>query len=396
MFESIQALPPDPILGISGAFSQDPNPRKIDLGAGVYRDETGNTPIFRAVKEAESRWFGLENTKVYIPPAGYPDFNAAMIPHVFGEEHPAVAGRRIGSVMTPGGCGALRVGAELINRFRPGATLWVSAPTWANHVPLLGGAGLQIREYPYYDPETQGLDAEAMLEVIGRAGRDDVVLLHGCCHNPSGVDLRREHWDAIAELAGRQGFLPYIDLAYHGFGYGLDADAYGPRRLAESLPEVVVTYSCSKNFGLYRERAGALMVVGREPAHAEAAITHINQIARGMYSMSPSHGGAIVKTILGDAELYRQWREEVDAVRRHINDMRALLADTLEKKKAPRDFSFIKSQRGMFSFLGISKELVQRLRKEFSVYLVDSSRINIAGVSVKNADYLADAIISVL
>jgi len=396
MFESIEKLPADPILGLTAAFEQDPNPKKIDLGAGVYKDETGRTPIFEAVREAQRRVAAEETTKVYISQPGYPEFNSRVQKLIFGENHATLKAGRVSSVMTPGGCGALRLGAELINRSRPGATIWVSRPTWANHVPLLGSAGLKIREYPYYNGSTHAVEFDAMLAALRAASKEDIVLLHACCHNPTGADLDHGQWDSVAELAIRNGFLPFVDFAYQGLGDGLDEDAYGPRRLAEISPELLLAYSCSKNFGLYRERIGALVMVARDAGKAEAGLTHMTGIARGIYSMPPSHGGAIVKTILGDAALLASWKKEVDSMRRRINDLRVLLADTLARKKASRDFGFIRKERGMFSFLGVSKEQVQRLRQEYGIYMVDSSRINVAGLSPNNIDYLTDAVIAVL
>ena len=396
MFEAIQKLPPDPILGLSSAFEADPNPDKVDLGAGVYKDEAGITPIFKSVKEAERRWEQQESTKVYISPPGFADFNTAIQKLILGADHPALLAGRVRSVMTPGGCGALRVGAELINRCKPGATIWVSKPTWANHVPLLGSAGLKIAEYPYYNGATHSVDFAAMVATLESAARGDLLLVHGCCHNPTGADLNRKQWDAVTELAARKGLVPFVDLAYQGLGDGLDEDAYGPRTLSRALPELLLAYSCSKNFGLYRDRIGALLTVSPTPEQADAGITHINSIARGIYSMPPSHGGALVKTVLNDPALYAQWRGEVDGMRKRIHVLRALLADTLKKLGPSRDFEFIKREFGMFSFLGISKEQVQRLRSEYSIYMVDSSRINVAGVSPKNVEYLAKAIIAVL
>lgn len=396
MFESIEKLPADPILGLTAAYEQDPNPKKIDLGAGVYKDETGRTPIFEAVREAQRRVAAEETTKVYISQPGYPEFNSRVQKLIFGENHAALKAGRVSSVMTPGGCGALRLGAELINRSRPGATIWVSQPTWANHVPLLGSAGLKIREYPYYNGSTHAVEFDAMLAALRAASKEDIVLLHACCHNPTGADLDHGQWDSVAELAIRNGFLPFVDFAYQGLGDGLDEDAYGPRCLVKELPEMLLAYSCSKNFGLYRERIGALVMVARDAGKAEAGLTHMTGIARGIYSMPPSHGGAIVKTILGDAALLASWKKEVDGMRRRINDLRVLLADTLARKKASRDFGFIRKERGMFSFLGVSKEQVQRLRREYGIYMVDSSRINVAGLSPNNIDYLTDAVIAVL
>ncbi|MFT5134863.1 MAG: aspartate aminotransferase, partial [Gammaproteobacteria bacterium] len=285
---------------------------------------------------------------------------------------------------------------EMLNRAQPGATLWVSAPTWGNHTPLLGSAGLKIQEYPYYDADSHGLRFEAMMDTLKQATKKDIVLLHGCCHNPTGVDLSREQWDRVAELAQKNGFMPFIDMAYHGLGEGLDEDAYGVRKMASSADEMLVVYSCSKNFGLYRDRIGAAIVLGSNKEAAEASNSHITNIARQIYSMPPAYGGAIVKTILQDAELFESWKEELNGMREHINGLRILFSDALAEKGSSTDFSFIKNQFGMFSFLGISKEQIQRLRDEYSIYMVGSSRINVAGINPKNLDYLTDAIISVL
>lgn len=396
MLESLEKMAADPILGLTVAYNQDTNPNKVDLGAGVYKDADGNTPVFAAVKKAELIWQQEETTKAYIAQPGFDDFNAQIIPHIFGKSHVAIKDHRLASVMAPGGSGALRVGAEMLNRAEPGATLWVSSPTWGNHIPLLGRAGLNIKEYPYYNADTHGLRFEEMMDTLKQANSNDIVLLHGCCHNPTGVDLSREQWDNVAELAKELGFLPFIDTAYHGLGEGLDEDVYGLRLMAESVDEMLVVYSCSKNFGLYRDRIGAAVVMGKNQEAAEASTSHITNIAREMYSLPPSHGGAIVKTILKDPDLYKIWKKELDEMREHINGLRVEFADMLAEKGSSTDFSFIKNQFGMFSFLGLSKEQIQRLRDEYSIYMVGSSRANVAGISPKNIDYLTDAIISVL
>jgi aspartate aminotransferase len=396
MLESLEKLAADPILGLTAAYNQDNNPNKVDLGAGVYKDADGNTPVFAAVKKAEAIWLEEETTKAYIAQPGFADFNAQLIPHLFGQSHTAIKDNRLTSVMAPGGSGALRVGAEMLNRAEPGATLWVSSPTWGNHIPLLGSAGLNIQEYPYYDADSHGLRFDEMIDTLKQADKNDIVLLHGCCHNPTGVDLSTAQWDSIAELASTNGFLVFVDTAYHGLGVGLEEDAYGVRKLAEVVDEMVVSYSCSKNFGLYRDRIGAVMVLGKNQAVADASSSHITNIARQIYSMPPASGGAIVKTILQNPELYKSWKQELDEMRERINDLRIIFADTLAEKNSSIDFSFVKKQYGMFSFLGLSKEQIQRLRDEYSIYMVGSSRANVAGISPKNIDYLTDAIISVL
>lgn len=396
MFTALESYPPDPILRLLADFRADPNPHKVDLGVGVYKDETGHTPIMGAVKAAEARVFAGEDTKSYIGPAGVPEFNVAIKDLIFGPQHPVLAEGRVATVLTPGGCGALRVGAELLKRAAPETTVWVSDPTWANHIPLLGNAGLRIREYPYYDREHSVLRFDAMLSALAEAGARDVVLLHGCCHNPCGGDLSLEQWRAAAELAEKRGFLPFVDLAYQGLGDGLDVDAQGLRLLAERLPEMLVASSCSKNFGLYRERVGSLSVLGQNAQRAEITVSHVNNIVRGIYSMPPSHGGAIVAEILNDPALAQQWRDELDVMRDRINGLRKLLNNKLHARGVDRDFSFVERERGMFSFLGLSADQVTRLIDEYSIYMVNSSRINVAGLSQANADYVVEALATVM
>jgi aspartate aminotransferase len=288
MFETLKALQPDPILGVIAAFRQDTSPRKVDLGVGVYKDEAGHTPIMSAVQKADALHRAEETSKTYVGPVGDVVFNAEIQRLILGDDCVPARDNRVRTVQTPGGCGALRVAAELINRAKPGAAIWVSDPTWANHVPLLGNAGLEIKTYPYYDPASQGLRFDAMCDALGRIGPGDLVLLHGCCHNPCGVDLSPTQWDVVTEIALRQGFTPFVDLAYLGLGIGLTEDAYGVRKLAASVPELVIASSCSKNFGLYRERVGAVSVI--TPTVAEADIVHgqIQNIGRGIYSMPPN------------------------------------------------------------------------------------------------------------
>ncbi len=392
MFVSLKALSPDPILGLIADFVKDGSPNKVDLGVGVYKNEAGATPIMAAVKKAEAICYEAEQTKSYIGPAGVPEFNETIRDLMLGADHPALRDQRVTTVLTPGGCGALRVGAELLKRCGGDVTIWVSDPTWANHVPLLGNAGLKLAQYPYYDRENNRLRFDEMMTTLGSVQAGDVVLLHGCCHNPCGADLNEEQWRAITALAEKNGFLPFIDLAYQGFGRGIDEDAYGPRLMAEKLPELLLASSCSKNFGLYRERVGSLSVVGAKAADAQASLTHINNIVRGNYSMPPSHGGAIVGAILQDDALRQSWMDELAVMRGRLSSLRTLLVDKLKKAGAARDFSFIDEQYGMFSFLGLSPEQVGQLRAEYSIYMVDSSRINIAGVSQSNVDYVAAAI----
>ena len=386
MFETLQALSPDAILGLMAMFRDDPRAQKIDLGVGVYRDEQGNTPILKTVTEAERRRFATETTKTYIGPPGTPGFNDLVRKLMFGGNHVVVKDQRVAGVQTPGGCGALRVGAELIKRARPDATIWVSDPTWANHVPLLGSAGIKIETYPYYNKDTHALNADAMLSALAKIPSGDLVLLHGCCHNPSGVDLKPAEWQAVARICNERGLLPFIDLAYQGLGDGLDDDAAGLRIMAEACPELIVASSYSKNFGLYRERVGALQIVTSSSAAVSVVQSQLDSVVRTSYSMPPAHGAAIVEIILGDEALNLAWVQELDEMRDRINGLRNALAERLGSATG-QDFSFIRKQRGMFSFLGISPEQVSRLQKECGIYVVGSSRINVAGINNANVDY---------
>ena len=396
MFETLKALNPDPILGLMAAYRQDSNTHKVDLGVGVYKDEAGHTPIMASVQRADAEHRAAETSKTYVGPPGDAEFNQQIQALIFGANNQAHIDNRVRTVQTPGGCGALRVAAELINRARPAATIWVSDPTWANHVPLLGDAGLEIKTYPYYAAAAQGLKVDAMLTAFEHIPAEDLVLLHGCCHNPCGVDLEPSHWDAIAALAVKRGFTPFVDLAYLGLGLGLNEDAYGVRKLAATVPEMLVASSCSKNFGLYRERVGALSIVSPTVAQAEVVYGQVQNVARGIYSMPPNYGGALVGRILNDPKLRTQWDRELTEMRDRINNLRAELAQKFATRLKSQRFDFIPRQRGMFSFLGLSTEQVQLLKTKYSIYMVDSSRINVAGINSRNIDYVCDAVCSVL
>ena len=396
MFETLKALNPDPILGLMAAYRQDSNTHKVDLGVGVYKDEAGHTPIMASVQRADAEHRAAETSKTYVGPPGDAEFNQQIQALIFGANNQAHIDNRVRTVQTPGGCGALRVAAELINRARPAATIWVSDPTWANHVPLLGDAGLEIKTYPYYAAAAQGLKVDAMLTAFEHIPAEDLVLLHGCCHNPCGVDLEPSHWDAIAALAVKRGFTPFVDLAYLGLGLGLNEDAYGVRKLAATVPEMLVASSCSKNFGLYRERVGALSIVSPTVAQAEVVYGQVQNVARGIYSMPPNYGGALVGRILNDPKLRTQWDRELTEMRDRINNLRAELAQKFATRLKSQRFDFIPRQRGMFSFLGLSTEQVQLLKTKYSIYMVDSSRINVAGINSRNIDYFCDAVCSVL
>lgn len=396
MFEDLPNLPQDPILGLMAAFRADSHPNKIDLGVGVYRNEAGETPVLRAVKEAERRLELSEDTKAYLPQMGDPTFNRTIVDLLFGADHLAVVEQRVRCVQTPGGCGALRIGAEVIKRSRSDARVWVSSPTWPNHIPLLGGTGLEFKEYPYYDPATHRIDFEAMLAALKQATATDVVLLHGCCHNPSGADLSPDQWREVAALAAHVGFTPFIDIAYQGLAQGLEEDALGIRWMAANLPELLVASSCSKNFGLYRERTGAIMFVTAQADQAARTQSQAAHAARQIYSMPPAHGALIAGAILDNDELRTSWEEELTEMRNRLNGMRSLLAQKLKQNSSGARFDFIEQERGMFSFLGVKPEQVQRLREQYGIYMVDSTRINVAGVNPGNLDYLAESMLAVL
>jgi len=396
VFETLSALAPDPILGLSAAFKQDPNPNKIDLGVGVYKDELGKTPILDSVAKAQEILLASETSKVYITPQGNQGFINGMLDLLLGEDASALSDKRVAAVQAPGGCGALRILAELLMRVNPNTKVWVSDPTWANHIPLLGDAGLALHTYPYFDKETASIKFDEMMECLSKASADDVVLLHGCCHNPTGADLTKEQWQEVAALAQKVGFLPFVDIAYQGFGDGIQEDAYGLRLLVDSLDEVIVAASCSKNFGLYRERVGLAAIVCKNESTKNIAQSQIQSVARGIYSMPPSYGGALVDIILNNTELTALWTREVDDMRNRMSELRAMLVSNLQKQGADKDFSFINSQKGMFSFLCIPPEQVQQLRKDYAVYFVDSSRVNIAGINHNNVEALAQAIAKTL
>jgi aspartate aminotransferase len=396
MFEVLPQLPADPILGLSTAYKADTNPLKIDLGVGVYKDEQGHTPILSSVAKAQELLLAKEDSKTYITPQGVPGYIDGMLRLLLGKGSKVMLEDRVAAVQAPGGCGALRILAELIKRCNSELTVWVSDPTWANHIPLIGNAGLKIETYPYFNKADASINFEGMVDTLAQVKSGDVVLLHGCCHNPTGADLTPEQWHTVLELAQKTGFIPFVDVAYQGFGDGLEQDAYGLRLLVENLPEVVIAASCSKNFGLYRERVGLAAMITANTQTRQAIQTQIQSIARGIYSMPPSYGGALVDIILSDEALRTEWVAEVEAMRTRMQTLRGLLVTKLAEKGAQRDFSFVKEQKGMFSYLCITPEQVQEMRNKHSVYFVDSSRVNIAGISIANVDALASALVSVL
>ena len=393
MFESMQAAPADAILGLITAHKNDPRPDKVDLGVGVFRTAEGETPVLEVVKKAEQRLVDTQDSKAYIGTAGDPNFNAAMQQLTFAESADA---ERISTIQAPGGSGSLRVAASLILRANPDANVWVSDPTWANHIPLLGGAGLNLEPYPYYDTSDHVILIDQMLDALSKIPAGDLVLLHACCHNPSGLDPSEDEWQAIADVIVERELVPFVDMAYQGFATSLDDDAFVVRHLADRVPEMIVSNSCSKNFGLYRDRVGTLSVLAADEVSRDIVHSQVNNVVRTIYSVPPDHGAVVVSTILNDPELKAAWRVELAEMRGRLREMRVLLNDALREKAPQHDFSHLVRAKGMFCFLGISEDQVNRLKKEYGVYMVGSSRINTAGITAHNVNYLADAIAATL
>jgi aspartate aminotransferase len=396
MFAQLQPVATDPILGLMAAYKEDPNPNKVDLGVGVYKDEQGHTAVLKCVKEAEALRLKQEDSKTYIGMAGDLGFNSHIEKLAFGKAHKVLLANRVTTAHTPGGTGALRVAAEFIKKANPNATIWVTSPTWANHISMFKAAGLNVKEYTYYDYDTKGLNEEAMFADLATVPAGDVVLVHACCHNPSGMDLTFAQWQRFTDVAKERGFTPLVDMAYQGFGSGLDEDAKGLRHLADNVEEMILCSSCSKNFGLYRERIGAVSIVAADSKVTDVARVNLLSVVRSIYSMPPAHGAIIVANILDSNELTALWHEELAEMRNRINSYRQLIIDKLAGEGVQQDFSFITRQHGMFSFLGINKEQISRLRNEFSVYMVDSSRVSIAGLNHSNIDYFAKSVATVL
>ena len=397
MFDTLPLAPPDPILGLGESFRSDPRPEKINLSVGVYKDERGQTPILACVKEAERRLLESEQSKGYLSIEGLAEYDCRVRELLFGAEHEILASQRGVTAQTPGGTGSLRVAADFLRKHFPAARIWCSRPTWANHQAIFQAAGLATESYPYLDAAGIGLDFAAMQSALETIPAGDVLLLHACCQNPTGIDPTPEQWQEIAALCGRRGILPLVDFAYQGFGDGLEEDALGLRELASANRELLVCSSFSKNFGLYSERVGALTIVATSPEAASRALSQVRISIRTNYSNPPQHGGAIVAAILSDAELRRLWEAELAAMRRRIQQMRRQFVQTMQELAPGRDFSFIGRQKGMFSFSGLSNVQVDELRTRHAVYIVSNGgRMNVAGMTPANLPRLCQAVAAVL
>lgn len=396
MFEHVTAAPPDPILGLTERFNADPNPDKINLSVGVYKDAEGVTPILRCVKEAEKILLKEEQSKGYKPMTGDPAYGRWVREYLFGESHPFLNDPRLVSAHTPGGTGALRVAGDYLAKVHEAPTLHLPDPTWANHKGVFTAAGLPLGSYPYFDKATNAVDFDRMYEAIGQIPAGDVVLLHACCHNPTGADLSVDQWKQVGERLKERGLLPLVDFAYQGFAEGVEEDAEGLRALAGICDELIVCSSFSKNFGLYNERVGAITILAATAEQQTAVTSQLKLCIRTNYSNPPAHGASIVQTVFGDMDLRRHWNEELGVMRDRINRMRQLLVDKLAEHNVSGDYSFITQQRGMFSFSGITAEQVKTLIDEHAIYIVNSGRINVAGITAKNVDRLCAAIKAVV
>lgn len=391
-FSGIEPAPADPILGLTEAFRKDPRPSKVNLGVGVFMDEKGATPVLECIRRAERVLWETEKTKGYTPIHGPAEYGAAVADLVFGAGFHGLAAGSVAVAQTPGGTGALRIGAEFLRAFRPGGAIWMPDPTWDNHKNVFGAAGCSVRAYPYYDPATHGVDVEAMCAALEKIPAGDVVLLHVCCHNPTGADLDAAGWKRVADLAAKAGWFPFFDFAYQGFGDGLQEDRAGLLAVLQKVPEALVASSFSKNMGLYGERVGALMMVAESAKAANAALSQVKRIIRVLYSNPPKHGAALARAVLEDAELRGLWLQELEAMRQRIAGNRQRLVDGLARRDTGMDFSFIVRQKGMFSFSGLSDVQVDFLREQKAVYMVKGGRINVAGLMAESLEYVCDSI----
>ena len=393
MLEALKAQPQDKILQLIAMFREDKRTDKIDLGVGVYKDPTGLTPVMRAVKAAEKRLWEVETTKTYTALAGEPAYNTAMRAMILNG---VVATDRLASISTPGGTGAIRQALELVKMAAPGATVWLSAPTWPNHPSIVKFLGIPMAEYRYFDAASGGVDFDGLMADLGTVKPGDVVLLHGCCHNPTGANLDLAQWAKVCDLLAQRGAIPLVDLAYQGFGDGLEADAEATRMVAARFPEVLIAASCSKNFGIYRERTGILIAISRDAAATAITQGNLNFLNRQNYSFPPDHGARLVTMILEDDALRADWQAELEEVRLNMLTLRQSLADALRAETNSDRFDFVARHRGMFSRLGLTEAQVNRLRDEFGIYMVGDSRINIAGLNAQTVPVLARAVAAVL
>ncbi len=392
----VQMAPKDPILGVTETFNADKNPNKVNLGVGVYYDDNGKVPLLQCVRLAEAQLAQKSAPRSYLPIDGLPAYDNAVRQLVFGADSNAAKENRIVTVQALGGTGGLKVGADFLRRFAPGAQVWISDPSWENHRALFESAGFVVNTYPYYEPASHGLKFDAMLEALQKLPPGAIVVLHACCHNPTGVDLSQAQWTAVIAAVVAGGLIPFVDIAYQGFGDGIDADGEVVRRFAESGIPVFVSNSFSKSFSLYGERVGSLSVVASGGDEAGRVLSQLKRTVRTNYSNPPTHGGQIVATVLASAELRAIWEQELGEMRNRIRQVRHQFVERLRARRPDTSFDFVTRQRGMFSYSGLSKDAVTRLREEFSVYAIDTGRICVAALNSRNIDHVVDAVASVI
>jgi aromatic-amino-acid transaminase len=396
LFAAVELAPKDPILGVTETFNADPNPNKVNLGVGVYCDDFGKVPLLECVKRAEREMADNAAPRSYLPIDGLPAYDKAVRSLLFGASNELVISGRAVTVQALGGTGALKIGADFLRKFAPGAQVWISDPSWENHRALFEGAGFAVNNYPYYNPATRGLDFDGMLNTLERVPTGSIVVFHACCHNPTGVDPTEAQWGRIIDLVRTHALVPYVDIAYQGFADGLVEDGMVVHRFAATPGPLFVSSSFSKSFSLYGERIGALSVVAADKAEAARVVSQLKRLIRANYSNPPTHGGQIVATVLTSAELMTMWERELTEMRERIRAMRKALVDKLHARKPAANFTFVLEQRGMFSYSGLTKDQVRRLREEFSVYALDTGRICVAALNSRNIDYAADAIAAVI
>jgi len=396
ILSGVQMAPRDPILGVTEAFNADPHPNKVNLGVGVYTDDAGKVPLLECVKRAEKLRMETAPHRGYLPIDGLAAYDSAVQALVFGADSAAVRDKRIVTVQALGGTGGLRVGADFLRRFDADATVWISNPSWENHRALFEAAGFTVEAYPYYDAKSRGLDFGAMTATLEKLPAGAIVVLHACCHNPTGVDLNPEQWGRVIEIVKARELVPFLDLAYQGFGDGIEADGVAVRRFAEAMPFILVASSFSKSFSLYGERVGALSIQTASADEAARVLSQVKRIVRANYSNPPTHGGQVVATVLTTTELRELWEKELGSMRERIKAMRKALVDGIRARAPGADFGFVLAQRGMFSYSGLTKAQVDRLREEFSIYAIDSGRICVAALNTGNVGYVANAIAKLL
>ncbi len=395
LLASVTMAPRDPILGVTELYVGDPNPRKVNLGVGVYYDDKGKVPLLECVQRAEQQRVQTGNPKSYLPIDGLQTYDQAVLALVFGADAPLIKEKRAFTVQAIGGTGGLKIGADFLKQLAPEAQVWISEPSWENHRALFEAAGFKVQAYPYYDPATRGLKFEAMVKALEALPAGTIVVLHSCCHNPTGVDLSQEQWQKVLAVVQSRGLVPFLDLAYQGFADGIDADAYAPRLFAKAMSPIFLSSSFSKSLSLYGERVGAFTLVAGSADEAARALSHVKRVVRTNYSNPPTHGSDIVARVLNTPELRALWDKELGAMRERIKAMRKALAEGVQKRSG-KDFSFVLKQRGLFSYTGLTREQVERLRKEHSIYAIDTGRVCVAALNSGNVDTVAEAIAGVI